>query len=493
MSGMRVFPWLITGGLLVAAAAFFTHRYEVTDHLLAMFLSLNPTLPPWMSFEQFLVMVIVVCGLLVAVVIALALVGVVLMRRSVHQAWRKQVAIGGAVEHAVDQLKVQVHQEYERLIGLSSTLTQRLDKRALIQNILKAASQITSLPQADSTVGLWALDFETDRMRFEMGLRCDETFFTKPQFELTEPPFVRLVASPQLLSFGHWQEGFPFVKPEKAAQLGVATALILVPLVIERTVLGCVVVFCHPDLLKGYDEEQAFFNAAWGMLSLALAIAIQGELAILDRLTGVVNHAYFLKRLAQEIERSNRYQLSLGLLMIDIDNFKAINDTLGHPQGDEVLKRVAKLIKQGLRAIDLVGRYGGEEFIVLLPETGSAEGPGGSSGAMVVAERIRKAIEEEFHGSQKPMAVTVSIGVATRRYPQDRDMDAQELVRLADEQLYKAKQTGKNRCCVYMPAPHQVSGSRTAAGSATPRFGDATPGSGNKHIGAGPQAAEPVS
>jgi diguanylate cyclase (GGDEF)-like protein len=135
--------------------------------------------------------------------------------------------------------------------------------------------------------------------------------------------------------------------------------------------------------------------------------------------------------------------------MMDIDNFKAVNDMLGHPQGDAVLKIIAKLIKKEIRAIDLLGRYGGEEFILLLPETGLGEDVSSASGALIVAERIRKAVADEFQGLQKPLNLSISLGLAVRRFPQDREMDHKELIRLADEQLYRAKTTGKNKVCVY--------------------------------------------
>ncbi len=449
---MRMVRGLVAIGVFLGVVVWLTQHYQIADRLLASFVALGSSLPLWMTLEQFLAMVIVACVALLVVILMGAAGVLVAMQRKVNQAQHHQAAHELAVQRGVERLKHQVQEEYQRLIGLSTTLTQRLDKRALLQNILQAASQITSLPHTDSVVGLWILDFETDRMRFETGIRCDETYFTKSLFELTESPFSRLLASKQVLRAPNWHDGFPFVKLEKAAALGQASSCVLVPLIIEQTVLGALIVFCHPDLLKGYDEQDAFFNAAWGQLTLALSIAIQGELAILDRLTGVVNHAYFMKRLALEVERCNRYELSLGLLMIDIDNFKAVNDTLGHPQGDAVLKTVAKLIKQEIRAIDLLGRYGGEEFIVMLPETGLGEDlEGSSAGAPSAAERIRHAVEEAFRGQPKPMAVTVSVGVAVRRYPHDRQMDPAAFVRLADEQLYKAKTAGKNRCCVYKP------------------------------------------
>ncbi len=450
---MRLLLKLLLIGVLIWFGFMVAGSYQVRERLLDTFLAYNAQLPGWMSFEQFLVAVIVACLLVVIGLLAIGLVGFVALRRAVSVARHHQAAQETALHHALDRLKAQVQQEYERLITLSTTLTQRLDKRAILQNVLQAATQMTSLPHADSAVGMWVLDFDTDRMHFETGIRCDQTLFAKTAFELNEQPLTRLVAANDVLRFEKWQDGFPFLVPDKAAKLGSASAILIIPLVIERTVLGFLVVFCHPDVLKTYEDDQKFFNAAWGQLTLALAIAIQGELAIRDRLTGLVNQAYFLKRLSQEVDRCSRYQLTVGLLMIDIDDFKAVNDTLGHPQGDAVLKIVSKLIRKEVRAIDLVGRYGGEEFIVLLLETGFSDDPDatGSSSALIVAERIRKGVEEEFHELKKPLSVTISVGVAVRRFPEDRQMDAHDLIRVADEELYKAKAAGKNRCCVYLP------------------------------------------
>ncbi len=448
---IRALIGVVVLALLVAGAVLLTRATQLSDRLLSSFLALNPQLPSWMSFEQFLAMLLVACVLGMLLTMAIAAGVVTWMSQRVRLAQRRQSAQETALQRALERLNAQVKQEYERLIGLSTMLTQRLDKRAILQNVLQAASQMTSLPHTDSVIGLWVLEFQSELMQFEMGVRCDERVFTKREFSLNEPPLNKLASTKEVLASEKWQDLFPFVTQEKAPQLAQASAVLIIPLIIERTVLGCLVVFCHPDLLKGYEEQRAFFNAAWGQLTLALAIAIQGELAILDRLTGMVNQAYFFKRLTQELERSTRYQVSVSVLMIDIDNFKAVNDTLGHPQGDAVLKIVSRLIKHEVRAIDLAARYGGEEFIVMLPETGLSEEEGGVSGAALVAERIRKAIETEFHDLQKPLTITVSLGVAVRRYPDDRTIDARELIRRADEQLYKAKTTGKNKYCVYLP------------------------------------------
>ncbi len=443
---------LLIVGLVIAAAAAIVERFGIADRLTDLYLSFSPRLPTWLSLQQFLVVLLVTVFLIAAVAVGVCVALGAFLWSTVLATRARSQAQHVAMERALEHVKAQTQHEYERLIGLSATLTQSLEKSALLQNILRMASHVTSLPNADSTVALWSMNFETDRMRFEMGLRCDQSFFTKHEFEVAEPFFTKLVASPQVIRAASWREGFPFLVPEKAAQLGQTHAVLLVPLVIERSVLGCLVVFCHPDVLQGYPAQEPFFNTAWGQLALALSIAIQGELAILDRLTGVVNRAYFMKRFGQEAERCDRYHAALGLLMIDVDNFKMVNDTLGHLPGDKVLQTVARLIRQSIRAIDLAGRYGGEEFIVMLPETGgSDEERAKTSSAMVVAERIRQSIEDEFHDKEKPLNVTVSLGVAVRRYPEDRRMDAETLIQLADEQLYKAKTTGKNRCVLYVP------------------------------------------
>ena len=239
----QLFLGLLVLGLLVGAAVFLTRYFEPTGWLLSLFLTLSSRLPSWLSFEQFLVVVVVGCLLGVVLILTVALISVALMRRSVRLARSGQEAQELVVQRATEQLKAQVQGEYERLISLSTTLTQRLDKTAILQNILRAASQVTSLPHADSTVALWVLDFEKDRMRFEMGSRCDETFFTKREFELTESPFSRLLTRTEAVRVASWQKGFPYVAGAKASQLGDATALMLVPLVIERTLLGCLVVF----------------------------------------------------------------------------------------------------------------------------------------------------------------------------------------------------------------------------------------------------------
>jgi diguanylate cyclase (GGDEF)-like protein len=448
MSLLRKALWLFVIGAVVGIAALFlTGHMPMMDRLNDLFWTIQVELPFSFSLEQFLVALTTVSLFFTAlIIVGCAAVLAVVANRHVLGS-RQMAGRLAAAKREIDHIKEQYHRQYDQLVSVGKTLSKQLDKHVLIQGLLEAASRITSSTTANSIASLWLFYPETDAFRFERGLYCDETLFTKAAFQPTEEPFARLLASEQPFLLPPGEMDLGFTKPEKAARLGSATGLIAVPFVIEGRVLAVLALFCHPDILKGYEEQRPFYNAIWTELMFAATIAIQGAVTILDRLTGVHTREYVMGRLFQEIDRANRYHLPVSLLMIDIDNFKLVNDMLGHPQGDAVLKLIARLIKREVRAIDLVGRYGGEEFIVMLPDTGYGQGQASAAGALVVAERIRKAVDDEFRGLQKPLALTVSVGVAVRRFPEDREMDSQELVRLADVQLYQAKTTGKNRVC----------------------------------------------
>jgi diguanylate cyclase (GGDEF)-like protein len=160
------------------------------------------------------------------------------------------------------------------------------------------------------------------------------------------------------------------------------------------------------------------------------------RMATTDGLTGLLNHRTFQARLDEQLLLAQRYGRTLSVILCDIDHFKSVNDTYGHPVGDQVLRGVAAVIAKEARTTDLVARYGGEEFAVVMPETDTA-------GALVIAERIRQRIGQLVTGTgQGPLQVTMSLGVAT--YPADGQLKA-ELVERADGCLYHAKRHGRNR------------------------------------------------
>jgi two-component system cell cycle response regulator len=160
-------------------------------------------------------------------------------------------------------------------------------------------------------------------------------------------------------------------------------------------------------------------------------------LARTDPLTQLLNRRALLTQLATEVERVRRYNAPLSILMIDVDEFKEVNDTYGHLAGDQVLVEVALLLARTARSVDAVARYGGDEFVIAVPETGEA-------GAIAFAERLRDRIQSHPFdiGKGEPMRLTVSIGVAG--FPEPRVETAEDLLDCADRALYRAKAGGRN-------------------------------------------------
>ncbi len=162
------------------------------------------------------------------------------------------------------------------------------------------------------------------------------------------------------------------------------------------------------------------------------------EMSITDSLTDVSTRRYFLERTGEEIRRSMRHKSNLSFLMLDLDYFKEKNDRYGHLVGDVILKEVANILKSSLREIDIIGRYGGEEFAIVLAGIGR-------EGAFQVAERIRRGIEGAvFKAYDESISTSVSIGIGV--FPEDA-VDIDGLVDSADKALYRAKETGRNRVC----------------------------------------------
>jgi two-component system cell cycle response regulator len=163
------------------------------------------------------------------------------------------------------------------------------------------------------------------------------------------------------------------------------------------------------------------------------------NLSVRDGLTDLYNHRHTMELLASEYSRAGRYEEGLSLIMVDIDHFKAVNDEHGHQAGDSVLRDVARLLRDTLRTVDAVGRYGGEEFAAILPHTAYKDG-------LRTGERIRKAVAEHaFRVGNRELRVTVSVGVASYP-PADGVIDSPgALVSEADKALYRAKEAGRNR------------------------------------------------
>lgn len=186
-------------------------------------------------------------------------------------------------------------------------------------------------------------------------------------------------------------------------------------------------------------QEESVFKRFCSHIAIALEKTTLFEeikaLSTNDGLTGLYNHVSVVSRLEQEVQRSDRYGSPLSVLMLDIDDFKEVNDTRGHLVGDAVLTQLALLLQSRIRGIDSIGRYGGEEFLVILPETDGIS-------ATLLSDRLREAVAEHlFSHDGEAIHVSLSGGVASYRDSQTPS----ELIGIADENLYLAKKEGKNR------------------------------------------------
>ncbi|MGP9799818.1 GGDEF domain-containing protein [Rheinheimera sp. NSM] len=164
------------------------------------------------------------------------------------------------------------------------------------------------------------------------------------------------------------------------------------------------------------------------------------QLASTDLLTGLANRRAIMQQAMMEIRRANRYQKDLAVLMLDIDHFKQINDQYGHAAGDKVLAEFADVCRQSIRDTDLAGRYGGEEFFILLPEIDLKT-------AILSAERIRMTVAEHAFTLRDSTVLNITCSLGIAMYLPDRD-DLDKLLLRADQALYQAKHQGRNRCCV---------------------------------------------
>ena len=218
-------------------------------------------------------------------------------------------------------------------------------------------------------------------------------------------------------------------------------SLIAVPFLRRGKVLGLICAF--RDRPKRFQfSDLKLFNSVAEHLAIAMENARLFEktkqMAITDGLTGLYNKRFFLEIMHSEVERAKRCEHDLSFIIMDIDNFKHYNDTNGHPAGDVLLKELSALIQGSIRKVDIPCRYGGEEFVVILPETSKHD-------AKIVAEKLVSLINSRdfTHAEAQPMGfISVSMGLAT--FPQD-DADDEGLIIKADEALYAAKTSGKNR------------------------------------------------
>ncbi|MFA4989185.1 MAG: sensor domain-containing diguanylate cyclase [Candidatus Omnitrophota bacterium] len=227
---------------------------------------------------------------------------------------------------------------------------------------------------------------------------------------------------------------------DKDADLSFYTGSMVFPLIIQQDTIGYLIA----SQIQEEDKERFQILAQQFLIGLKRALLYKKmqELAITDSLTQLFSRRHFLDRFGEELNRSKKFKYNFSFLMVDIDKFKEFNDKYGHLVGDAILREVSRTIKETIRQIDFVGRYGGEELSIILVETDKEQ-------ARFAAERLRQAVEaKNIRVYDEELKVTISIGITT--FSRGRET-IEQLIESADKALYAAKQAGRNRVCVYAP------------------------------------------
>ena len=369
-----------------------------------------------------------------------------------------------ALHNALRHHREEEHNRWLRsLVGAGRALSVAHDPDTALSEVARFAAEAVQSPAAFVYEFSREMDALVTRARYTAGrvLRDDAVGAAFPVSE--SPQDRRALDAGEVFMETISDPALPAEVHELMERFGEQT-LLNVPLRSRGEALGLLVVIENERERVFTEEERDFMGAFGEQVTLALTTA---RSATTDGLTGLANHRVFYERLGQELARAQRYGAPVSLLMIDIDDFKDLNDTRGHPAGDEALRRLGRLLSAHLRRdIDLPARYGGEEFAVVLPNTmvgpadhegndqgarpdGGGPSPGHAEGAEALAERLRRVIAAtDFTVTEgdPPVRMAVSIGVAS--YPaMAANMD--DLVARADAALYAAKRAGKDRVEVY--------------------------------------------
>ncbi len=313
----------------------------------------------------------------------------------------------------------------------SANLVSSLDINVIAEKLCEGADKIAS-----SQVFL----FIAKGKKFELMHHRGNIPEKKNQFDLKGTFINMAVENIQQLYIADMTNYQIPVMPFKTEDISSIMAL---PLLYENKLLGLFVMLSgKKDFLDTFQREllKVMCNQASTSIANAKLHAEIEKLATTDGLTTLFNHRIFQEKLSEKFKELNRYSEPTSLLLIDIDFFKKVNDTYGHPVGDLVLKGVSKIIKETIRDIDIPARYGGEEFAAILPKTDT-------KGAKNIAERLRtKVMDTSFSADGVPFNITLSIGIATS--PGDAK-SKEDLIEKADQALYYAKHNGRNKSILW--------------------------------------------
>jgi diguanylate cyclase (GGDEF)-like protein len=333
----------------------------------------------------------------------------------------------------------------EQLAALTNYQRKFLENMSVANIVTHVQTYMSECLEGDRFLVVERVSRHGDEARVASCSGADEKELAGFAFSLSEKGLVSLVFEKEQIVNRVFPPSphVPRFSPKEKAY-GRMASLLAVPVPTDQGIdMALVVESSRPRRFSEHQQNMlsTIARAAGFALSRARLYQEKEQLASRDGLTGVENHRTFQERFLGEILRAQRYDHQLAVLMMDIDHFKKVNDTYGHPVGDQVLKEVARIISQNIRAgTDLLARYGGEEFVCMLADTDRVR-------AGETAERIRESVAAKvFESGTVRFQVTMSIGGAL--YPLD-SRHGREVLEKADKALYRAKETGRNRLVFY--------------------------------------------
>jgi diguanylate cyclase (GGDEF)-like protein len=360
----------------------------------------------------------------------------------------KEIAAQAAVSINTSRLYLKRKKEKEELdrtlynlsllYSIGRAMNYISDLKSLLEYILNQAIQITGAEKG--SIMLYDLEDNLLSIRVVAGLR-DRVYQRKinsneiqcKRFKPGEGIAGRVFQTGRPMVVDKAREDELFIEPDSSYVRSIAC----IPMLVYSDVIGVINVTNKLDDTGFSDEDVELLKAVADQAAIAINKAQLWEMAVTDSLTGLYVRRYFIVKLQEELHRAERYNKGFSIVMADLDRFKNVNDSYGHTAGDRVLKRVATFLQKNIRDVDIISRYGGEEFVFLLPEADKEE-------AYTVSERLRKKLAD-LKFDDLP-GITISLGIAS--YPDDSE-DIDRLIKKADAALYTAKQSGRNKVVVY--------------------------------------------
>lgn len=373
----------------------------------------------------------------------------------------QQIAAQAAVCINTNHLYLQRKKEKEELnrtlynlsllYNIGRAMTYISDLKSLLQYILNQAIEITGAEKGS----IMLYDIENNQLSVRVLAGLEDKAYQKKvnnneidcrSFKPGEGIAGRVFKTGRPMVVDKASEEELFVEPAKSFVRSIAC----IPMKVYSDPIGVINVTNKLDDSGFSDEDVELLKAVADQSAVAINKAQLWEMAVTDSLTGLYVRRYFMVKFQEELLRAQRYEKNLTVIMADMDRFKTINDTHGHSTGDRVLRIVGKFLQQNIRDVDIIARFGGEEFVILLPEADKNE-------ARTVSERLRGNLEHLKLDDLPPLSI--SIGIAA--YPEDGN-DIEELIIRADAAMYAAKQSGRNRVEMYASGMDQLRPERQA-------------------------------